>query len=154
MNLEGIIFGNRYFDVVAIAWFAAQGYKVLVSSIKEKKINLKKLCEAGGMPSSHSSSVMALVTVVGVAKGLDSIEFAICAIFASVVMYDAAGVRRAAGTQAKVINKIAGNLEKDGHDILEENLKEILGHTPVEVLTGAILGLLIGILMSGYITGV
>lgn len=154
MALEGIIFGNRYFDVVAIAWFAAQGYKFLVSSIKERRINLKKIFDAGGMPSSHSSSVMALVTVVGISKGFSSVEFAICSIFAAIVMYDAAGVRRAAGTQAKVINKIAGNLERDGHDILDENLKELLGHTPVEVLTGAILGMIIGICMSGYITGI
>lgn len=151
MFQNGIIFGNKYLDVVVLAWFAAQGYKFLVCSIKEKKLNLKKFFESGGMPSSHSSSVMSLVTVVGLARGVQSIEFAICAIFAAIVMYDAAGVRRAAGTQAKVINKIADNLEKDGYEILEENLKELLGHTPVEVVTGALLGVIVGILMNGYV---
>lgn len=149
---QGIIFGNRILDVVFIAWFLAQAYKVVQSLIIEKRVNFRRFIESGGMPSSHSSSVMSLVTAVGIAKGTLSIEFAISILFAIIVMYDAAGVRRAAGKQAEVLNKIADNIAKnEGHQILEKNLKELIGHTPFEVVMGAILGIVISMLMQGYI---
>ena len=112
--MEGVIFGNKIIDAVFIAWFLAQSWKVIDFYIKEKKINLKKFIETGGMPSSHSSTVVSLM--VAVAKvdpnGVKSINFAICFVLALVVMYDAAGVRHAAGKQANVINKIIKDIKE------------------------------------------
>lgn len=151
---DGIILNNKILDVVFVAWFLAQAYKVVTSLVKEKKINFRRFIGTGGMPSSHSSTTMALVSSVAIVEGgFSSPIFAACFIFAGVVMYDAAGVRRAAGKQASVLNKIVTNISnKEGHKIVEENLKELLGHTPFEVLVGAILGIVVSLLMSGYLT--
>lgn len=149
MNFNsGIIFGNRILDVVFVAWFLAQGYKVFISMKQEGKINFKRFIETGGMPSSHTASVTALVTGVGIKSGTGSIDFAIAIIFAVIVMYDASGVRRAAGRQASLLNKIVENVwKKDGHRLIEEDLKELLGHTPKEVFVGAVLGIAVAFLM-------
>ena len=148
MGYNGIIFGNKIIDVVVIAWFLAQGYKTLVYIIKEKKINLRKFTESGGMPSSHTSSVVALVTSLGIKRGTDSPIFATALVFAIIVMYDAAGVRRAAGKQAGVLNRLIHSLgKKDSSIKLEEELKELIGHTPFEVLVGALLGFLVALIM-------
>ena len=138
----GIVFGNRILDIVVIAWFAAQGYKALNSIIKEKRFNLKKFTESGGMPSSHTSSVLALVASIGFREGgFSTPQFAISLVFAIVVMYDASGVRRAAGKQAGVLNRLVDILsQKDKNIKIEEELKELIGHTPFEVVVGAILG--------------
>ena len=143
MNVEGgVLFNNKIIDAVFIAWFIAQGYKVFVALIEQKRIDFRKFVSTGGMPSSHTSSVMALVTSVGITEGINSINFAIALVFAVVVMYDAAGVRRSAGQQAKVLNRIVADMvEKDGKKFLEKDLKELLGHTPVEVLVGAAVGM-------------
>ena len=148
--MEGFIFGNKIIDAVFLAWLFAQSWKVIDYYMKEKKINFKKFIETGGMPSSHSSTVVSLM--VAVAKvdpdGVKSTNFAISFVLALVVMYDAAGVRHAAGKQAKVINKIIKDIkEQRGIKIIEENLKEILGHTPVEVIFGATLGAIISIIV-------
>lgn len=141
---SGVVFGNRILDVVVIAWFAAQGYKALNSIIKERRFNFKKFTQSGGMPSSHTSSVTALVTVVGVKEGTSSAMFAISFVFAIIVMYDASGVRRAAGKQAGVLNRLVDILSKKDKTIkIEEELKELIGHTPFEVVVGAILGTVI-----------
>jgi len=95
------------------------------------------------MPSSHAAFVSALATTVGLDQGFDSALFAVCVVFASVVMYDAAGVRRAASTQARIINQIVDELFH-GKPIREERLRELLGHTPVEVLVGSVVGILVG----------
>lgn len=148
--MQGLIFGNRIIDAVFLAWFCAQSWKVAYAYYKEKKINFKKFIETGGMPSSHSSTVVALMVAVAKTdpEGVRSINFAISFVLAVIVMYDAAGVRLAAGKQATVLNKIVKDIkEQRGVKLIEENLKEFLGHTPIEVIFGAILGAIISIIV-------
>ncbi len=148
----GIILGNKILDVVVVAWFIAQFYKVVSSIIFEKKINIQRFWETGGMPSSHSATVSSLATAVGIAQGINSVYFAISVIFAIIVMHDASGIRRAAGKQAGVLNALGKSLsnlfEEKFH---QEQLKELLGHTPVEVMAGAILGIVVAFLMKSYL---
>lgn len=146
---NGLILGNRIFDIVFVALFTAQALKVIISLFTERKLNFHKFLDTGSMPSSHTSSVVSLATAIGIKEGIQSSLFAFSIVFAVVVMYDATGVRRAAGKQASVLNKIVSNIKKrEGYFIIEENLKELLGHTPLEVLGGAILGIVIALLMS------
>ncbi|MCD6091338.1 MAG: divergent PAP2 family protein [Bacteroidales bacterium] len=152
MENSGIIFGNKILDVVFLAWFAAQFYKVIHSIILEKRLVISQLWETGGMPSSHTATVSALATAVGITYGLQSPIFAVSIVFAIVVMSDAAGIRRAAGKHAGMLNKLHDSLK----NLLEnkfhqEQLKELLGHTPVEVLVGAVLGVAIALLMYSNI---
>jgi len=149
---KGILFGNNILDVVIVAWFLAQSYKVISSIITNKKFNIKRLWETGGMPSSHSSTVAALTTSVGISKGMASPLFAICLVFALIVMHDAAGIRRAAGKQAGVLNQLGAylrNFFEEGY--VQEQLKELLGHTPVEVLVGAMLGVAVAFVMKFHL---
>jgi hypothetical protein len=146
---NGIIFGNRILDIVLVSLIVAQALKVIIGLFTEKKLNFHRFLDTGNMPSSHTSSVTSLATAVALQHGLHSTHFAISLVLAVVVMYDATGVRRAAGKQAVVLNKIVDNIKKkEGHVLLEENLKELLGHTPLEVFGGAVLGVLIAFLMS------
>lgn len=148
----GIIFDNRILDVVFVAWFIAQFYKVVSSLFIEKKFNIRRLWETGGMPSSHSSTVSALTTTIGLAYGISSPLFAISIIFSGIVMYDAAGIRRAAGKHAGIINVLLDKFSlKIGEKIHDEKLKELLGHTPFEVLIGSALGIIVAILFKSYI---
>ena len=150
----GIVFGNRLLDVALISCFAAQFYKVFSPLFRGKKIQWIRLLETGGMPSSHASTVVSLVTGVFILKGASSIEFAISMVFASIVLYDATGVRRQAGKHAKALNMLIESIERrDGIEIINEQFKEFLGHTPIEVLVGSILGIIIGLLFKGYIVG-
>lgn len=127
-------------------WAAAQFLKVFTSTQSQKKIDLTRLVGSGGLPSSHSGFVMAVAVKSGMVSGFDSPMFAVAISFAFIVMYDAAGVRRAAGNQAKVINQIIRDLShKKG--IQQDRLKELIGHTPFEVIAGALLGTVIGILV-------
>ena len=145
---NGLIFGNKIFDVVFVALFTAQALKVIISLFTERRLNFRKFLDTGSMPSSHTSSVVSLATTIGIKEGIQSSFFAISVVFAVVVMYDATGVRRAAGKQASVLNKIVNNIKKrEGYTIIEENLKELLGHTPLEVFGGAILGIIVAFLM-------
>lgn len=148
----GILFGNRIADVVFIAWFIAQFYKLLSCVVTEKKLDIRRMWGTGGMPSSHSSTVTSLAASVAIVEGEKSTLFAIALIFSGVVMYDAAGIRRAAGKQAGVLNKIVERLaHKIEEKIHDETLKELLGHTPFEVLIGALLGVVVAFLMRGYL---
>ncbi len=122
-----------------VAWFVAQVAKVLLSSFRLRRLNLRVLADPGGMPSSHSAIVMGLTTAVGKHLGWSTAPFAIALIFSFVVMYDAAGVRRAAGRQAAVLNRLVQDLVHM-RGVQETELRELLGHTPVEVLVGAVLG--------------
>jgi len=108
---------------------------------KHKKLNFRILVETGGMPSSHSAFVLGLATSVGTILGFNSIEFAISLGFAFIVMYDAAGLRRAAGKMARVLNNIVNDVYADNPQAASDKLIELLGHTPIEVLLGALLGL-------------
>ncbi|MBR5536221.1 MAG: divergent PAP2 family protein [Clostridia bacterium] len=129
-------------------WAAAQVLKVLIESVMSKKFIWESIFASGGMPSSHSAFVTALATVIGFEYGLGSVYFSLAAAFAMVVMYDACGVRRAVGEQAKALNRIIHALKEDSTIGQEKALKEILGHSPFQVVMGFFLGLLIGILMS------
>lgn len=158
----GIIFGNRVLDVVFIAWFVAQFYKVLTTIFYDKKLNFRRMWETGGMPSSHSSTVSCLTTCIGIRYGVSSDIFAISIIFSGIVMYDAAGIRRAAGKQAGVINHFIEKIplmigEKQYQKYFgrekSEKLKELLGHTPFEVLIGCIVGVVIGLIFTKYLQG-
>ena len=146
---NGLILGNKIFDIVVVALVIAQTFKVLYTLFTEKKLNFRKFLDTGSMPSSHTASVVSLTTAIGIFEGVESVLFALSTVFAIVVMYDASGVRRAAGKQAGVLNKIVENIrKKEGHTILEENLKELLGHTPLEVIAGAALGVAVAFIMS------
>ena len=141
-NFIGFI-QNKYIYVPFLLWFLIQTYKVIYDLITTKKFNFKRIIGAGGMPSSHTAIVVALSTMVGREYGADSPIFAITVIFSAIVMYDATGVRRAAGKQAHMLNKI---IETPGLTNLEvqERLVEVLGHTPFQVLVGALIGLIVG----------
>ena len=146
---EGFLFNNRIADIVMISLLVAQGLKVVTSLIVEKRLNFRRFLDTGSMPSSHSSSVTALATAVGLQEGISSTAFAIAAVLACVVMFDVTGVRRAAGKQASVLNKIVDNIQhKDGIRLIEGNLKELLGHTPMEVIAGAVLGIVIALIIG------
>jgi len=149
---SGIIFGNKILDVVLISMVVAQLYKLISSYFIKKKIDWSRLWETGGMPSSHTSSVMALTTSVAITEGLRSIAFAICAVFSIVVMFDAAGIRKAAGEHAGVINQLTDFFSTAfDKKFNNEKLKELLGHSRTEVLVGAIVGFLIAIVLKGYL---
>jgi len=139
----GLIASNRVLMVSVLAWAVAQLLKIVSWAVTRGKLNFKRLVEPGGMPSSHSAFVTSLATGVGLTEGFDSTLFALAAVFALIVMYDAAGVRRAAGKQARVLNAIIEDLNR--RELHPERLRELLGHTPVEVLAGALLGILIAV---------
>lgn len=138
---------NRPLWAAAMGWFIAQLIKTLVSLRKERRLNLGHLVASGGMPSSHSALVMGLATAVGRIDGLQSTAFALAAVFAGVVMYDAAGVRLAVSRQARILNLM---LEDFFHErgIGEQRLRELIGHTPTQVFVGALLGIVMGLLMT------
>ncbi len=142
--LSGI--SNKYLYIPLALWFFIQLFKVIYDLVTTRKFNFKRILGAGGMPSSHSAVVVSLATMIGKNEGTDTAIFALALIFSFVVMYDAAGVRRAAGKQAKLLNKI---IETPGLSSLEvqERLVEVLGHTPVQVIAGAIIGFVVGILV-------
>lgn len=144
----GDILNNQVLLVAIIACLSAQLTKVLVELTKNRKLNLRALVTTGGMPSAHSAFVAALAAGVGQTRGWDSPEFAIAAIFAIIVMYDAAGVRQAAGKQARILNQIIDELFSEGKDFNEDRLKELLGHTPFQVIVGLIMGIAISCLAA------
>ena len=140
------IISNKVLIACVTAWFIAQLLKIILTFQKTKKIDITRFVGSGGMPSSHTSFVMCLATAIGKLYGFGAPIFAFALCFALIVMYDAAGVRRAAGYQAKVLNMIIEDLAH--HKPLgNERLKELLGHTPKEVLAGAVLGIVIAQLM-------
>jgi uncharacterized protein len=135
----------RYLLPAILAWAIAQILKVGMVSVRKRHLDLRVLAETGGMPSSHSAIVAALTTSVGRLNGVTSDTFAIALIFSIVVMYDAQGVRRAAGLQAAILNRLVDDLMAQ-RGIQETRLRELLGHTPVEVIVGAALGIVVGLL--------
>lgn len=158
----GIIFNNRVLDVVFIAWFIAQFYKVLTPTFKKRKFDITRLWDTGGMPSSHSSTVSCLTTCIAIRYGIRSDIFAITIIFSGIVMYDSAGIRRAAGKQAGIINSLVEKIplfigrdqyNKHFSKEKEAKLKELLGHTPVEVVVGCALGIIVGLIFKAYLQG-
>jgi len=143
---------NRVFLTAFITVIIAQILKILYTFVREGKFDFRIITSTGGMPSSHSASVMALTTAVGIETGWNSPLFGVTLFFSLIVMYDAAGIRRAAGRQAEILNRIMDDLYQ-GRTLYEEGekLKELLGHTPVEVIVGAILGIVSALMMYKYI---
>ena len=134
---------NKYIYIQFILWFGIQLFKLIWDLATTKKFNFKRLMGAGGMPSSHSAVVAGLATLIGKYEGLNSAVFAVSLIMAFVVMYDACGVRRAAGKQAELLNKIVETPGLTGLQV-QEKLIEVLGHTPVQVFVGALIGVIVG----------
>jgi uncharacterized protein len=140
------IISNKVIFAGILGWAVAQILKVVTNSIKMKELDFSRIVGSGGMPSSHSGFVMAVATKTGMVTCFDSPIFALAIAFGVVVMYDAAGVRRAAGNQARVINLIINDLShKKG--LQQDRLKELIGHTPFEVIAGALLGIFIGLIV-------
>ena len=133
---------TRAISAVVLSWFMAQLTKVILARIREKRYNLRWLFNTGGMPSAHSATVASLATVTGLYYGFHSLPFLIVLIFTIITMFDAAGVRRNVGRQATILNKMMDDIYEKGQ-VQEARLKELLGHTPVEVFAGAFLGILI-----------
>ncbi len=140
------LLANKVLWVTFLAWLISCVLKGILVCITQRRFDVTRFMGPGGMPSSHSTIVSALTISVGMSEGFQSAAFAICCVLALVVMYDASGIRRAAGQQAKMINMIIDAWDET--DPLEKQirLKELLGHTPLEVMAGAILGTLISLL--------
>ncbi|MBO3443730.1 MULTISPECIES: divergent PAP2 family protein [Clostridia] len=145
MDVFSEIFSNRVLGISIYACFLAQFFKIFTGEVK--RIDFSRIFTSGGMPSSHSSFVTSLATLVGIERGFSSTDFAIVAVFALIIMYDASGVRRSVGKQAAILNQILDDLHHKKH-IEQNRLKELVGHTPKEVLFGAILGIVTAIVMS------
>lgn len=138
---------NYILMAAAISWFTAQVIKTIIDFLITKKLTLERLVGSGGMPSCHSATVCALSVAAALEHGLGSPVFALAAIFAIIVMYDARGVRRETGTQAVIINQIMDYFNSEHPEKIkftQENLKELIGHTPLQVLIGALLGIAMG----------
>lgn len=148
MNFFRIFSNNKIFHVAVLSWFIAQTIKVVHTFIVNKRFDFTRFVGSGGMPSSHASFVMGLTTAVGLSHGWDSTYFAIALCVSLVIMYDAAGVRRAVGKQAIILNKMLEDMHRKKKKVMtEQRLKELIGHTPIEVFAGAILGIIIANLM-------
>lgn len=143
-NILGFI-QNKYIYIPFFLWFAIQTFKVIYDLVTTKKFNFKRIMGAGGMPSSHSAIVTGIATLIGKYEGVDTPIFALALIVAFVVMYDACGVRRAAGKQAALLNKIVETPGLSGVQV-SERLVEVLGHTPTQVIVGALIGVIVGLI--------
>lgn len=146
MNMIADIFGNKVFIAALIGWFVAQSFKVLMTFVKYRKFDLERVMGAGGMPSSHTASIIAATFTIGSNWGFDHPAFGLGLVMSFIVMYDAAGVRMAAGKQAKVIKMIIREVGEHRFHF-DEELKELLGHTYLEVGVGMVLGIIIGLLV-------
>lgn len=136
---------GRAITAIVSAWILAQTLKITTGIIREKRFNFRWIIMTGGMPSSHSAAVASLATVVGLYYGFGSILFMMALVFSIIIMFDAAGVRRSVGRQASILNKIVDEISH-GEQVQEKRLKELLGHTPIEVLAGAFLGIAVGLI--------
>lgn len=139
---------NRVLWAGILAWFVAQSLKVILTLLLHKRFDMSRFWGSGGMPSSHSALICAVMTTIGFQEGFESPIFALALCFAFIVMYDAAGVRRAAGKQAALLNRLVDEILHDGQGLNEERLKELIGHTPVQVLAGALLGIMLGVIVG------
>ena len=142
-----IILEYKYLIVPFTTWFFIQLFKLIYDLVTTKQFNFKRILGAGGMPSSHSAVVVSLATMIGKSQGIESPIFGLSIIFAFIVMYDAAGVRRAAGKQAKLLNKIVQTPGLTGVEV-SEKLQEVLGHTPTQVFVGALIGVIVGMIFG------
>ena len=144
MNNFSSFINNKFIMIPLILWFGIQTFKVVYDLVTTKKFNFKRIMGAGGMPSSHSAVVVSLTTLIGKYEGINTPLFAVSLALAFIVMYDAAGVRRAAGKQATLLNKIVETPGLTGMEV-SERLVEVLGHSPIQVIVGALIGLIAGL---------
>ena len=143
---------NKAFLAALLGWTVAQVSKTIIYLIVNKELRLERMCGGGGMPSSHSATVYGLATATGMIYGGGSIEFAITFALAMIVMYDAMNVRMETGRQGKVLNDMLEIFQNMGKNISpEERLKELVGHTPLQVLVGAITGIIVAVLVVLYL---
>lgn len=149
MIFEGAFPEQRAFIAVFLSWFVSQAAKVLRECLRHKKFNFRWVFDTGGMPSSHSATVASLAMVTGLYFGFNSVFFLIVLIFTIITMFDAAGVRRNMGRQAVTLNKMLDEFYQKG-GFPETRLKELLGHTPVEVFAGALLGAVISLVICTF----
>lgn len=155
MNLRLIdVFSSAGFWSALLSWMVAQFVKMICGIVTKKRADFRYFVSTGGMPSAHSATVSGLATSIGITQGFDSAMFVLALAFAIITMFDASTVRRAAGQQAGVLNHIIDELFKE-HAISQQRLKELLGHTRLEVFMGMIVGILVGIIVtSAYYLGV
>ena len=142
-----ILLSNRVLLAAIISWAVAQLSKTVLELIQHRKLILSRLVSAGGMPSSHSALVTSLATATGRVAGVGSPMFAIAVMLAAIVMYDAAGVRRAVSIQARILNQMIDEAFQ-GQPFAEKRLRELIGHTPIQVFVGALLGIVISLLVT------
>lgn len=148
------LFKNTLLLSVALAWFVAQSLKVVFTYFDEKKINFHRLIEPGGMPSSHAAMATSLLTGVGIKEGLSSSIFIVALIFSLAIIYEAIGVRRAVGEQAEILNQVARKLSLQKNSNNKKNregkiLQETIGHTPLQVMVGCMIGFVIAFVWVG-----
>lgn len=141
------ILDNRVLLAAFAAWAVAQVSKTIYELIRYRKLRFNRLVSAGGMPSSHSALVTGLATSTARVAGIDSVSFAISFVLACIVMYDAAGVRRAVSIQARILNQMLDEAFQ-GHPIAEKRLRELIGHTPIQVIVGGLVGVAVGLLLT------
>lgn len=145
--------GGQVIAVFLISSLLAQSVKIITKLVRTGQLDLRMLARTGGMPSSHSSSTMGMAVSVGLIEGFSSVSFAIALVLALIVMYDAAGVRRTVGLQAKVLNQMLMEIFSEHPHLSTERVKEFLGHTPFEVFAGATMGALIAWLYNAWVVG-
>jgi hypothetical protein len=139
------IIKNKIFMTTVSAWLIAQAVKVFIGVVRQRRFDFRWFVGTGGMPSSHAAGASCLATAIGLEYGFSSVYFALAAAFAIVVMFDAQGVRRATGRQAGILNKISEDIYWRGK-FDEGKLRELIGHTPIEVIAGFLLGVVIALL--------
>ncbi len=145
--MQNSLLDNRILLSSFVAWAVAQVSKTILDLFRQRKLILSRLVSSGGMPSSHSALVTGLATATGRVMGLSSASFAIAVVIASIVMYDAAGVRRAVSIQARILNQMIEEAFQ-GSPMAEKRLRELIGHTPIQVFVGALLGIGVALLMT------
>ena len=143
----GMLTSNPVIDCGLLAWFLAQLIKVILDAVLLRKIDVRRFVSSGGMPSSHSALVVAAAAAFGKLYGVQAPDFALAAILSAVVMYDACNVRRSAGDTARLVNQILAHVEQLTAEDFADDLREVMGHTPLQVLMGALLGLGVGLMV-------
>ena len=138
---------NRILVASFIAWVIAQLTKTVYELIRYRKLQLSRMVSAGGMPSSHSALVTGLATATGRVAGIESAAFAISLVLAAIVMYDAAGVRRAVSLQARILNQMIDEAFQ-GKPFADKRLRELIGHTPIQVIVGGLLGVVVSLIAT------
>lgn len=143
----GMLTTNPIIDCALLVWFLAQLIKVLLELVLLRRFDVSRFVSSGGMPSSHSALVVACTTAIGKLHGIEDPIFALSAILSAVVMYDACNVRRSAGDTARLVNQLLEHVERLTAEDFADNVREIMGHTPLQVLMGSLLGLGVGLLV-------